>query len=48
LENLEGDTDPNKFVKVKINPASPYPDSDYISLRGEVPISKFKAMSKDE
>lgn len=48
LENLEGDTDPNKFVNVKINPASPYPDSDYISLRGEVPISKFAAMSKDE
>ena len=48
LENLEGDTDPNKFVNVKINPASPYPDSDYISLRGEVPISKFSAMSKDE
>ena len=48
LENLEGDTDPNKFVNVKINPASPYPDSDYILLRGEVPISKFSAMSKDE
>lgn len=48
LENLEGDTDPNKFVNVKINPASPYPDSDYISLRGEVPISRFAAMSKDE
>ena len=48
LENLEGDTDPNKFVKVKINPASPYPDSSYIALRNEVPLNKFAAMSKSQ
>lgn len=48
LDNLEGDTDPNKFAKVKISPANPYPDASYISLRNEVPIGKFAAMSKEQ
>lgn len=48
LNNLKDDTDPNKFVNVRINPANPYSDSDYESLRSEVPIEKFASMSKDE